>query len=193
VSARGDGGRERADQESNGAPAAPERLSRTVIYQSPWVNLYADRVRYPGGTIIERHHLLEFDRRAVMALVENEVGDILFVRVPRYATGRADWELPAGGAEPGEEPVVAARREVLEETGYASDRYEKIHEYYPMNGISSATAYIFRCRAVERVAGFDSDEIADVRWFTPKEITAMIDRGEITDGYSLVALLLHLR
>ncbi len=141
-------GRPRAAEESSGIPGIqlkPEPLSRPVIYRSPWVSLYADRVRFPNGTIIERHHLLEFDRRAVMTLVEDESGDLLFVRVPRYAAGRADWELPAGGAEPGEDLAGVARG--LEERGYASDGYEKIHEYHPMNGICSATAHIFRCRA----------------------------------------------
>jgi ADP-ribose pyrophosphatase len=169
------------------------RLSRTVIYESPWVNLYVDRVELPGGAIIERHHLLGFDRTAVMALVENEAGDILFVRVPRYATGRADWELPAGGAEPGEALIDAVRREVLEETGYTVTDPERVHEYHPMNGIATGTAHIFRCRAVDCVAGFDRDEIADVRWFSREEVAGMLDRREITDGFSLVALLLHLR
>ena len=170
-----------------------QRLSRTIIYESPWVNLYVDRVRLPNGHIIERHHLLGFERVAVMAVVENDAGDVLCVRVPRYTTGRADWELPAGGAEPGEDLADAIRREVLEETGYAVTEPEPLHEYHPMNGIATATAHIFRCRAVERVAGFDRNEIAEVRWFSRDEVGGMIDRREITDGYSLVALLMHLR
>ena len=39
----------------------PKRLARTVIYENPWVNLYIDKVAFPGGRIVEEHHILEFD------------------------------------------------------------------------------------------------------------------------------------
>lgn len=80
----------------------PERLSRTVVYENPWVNLYVDRVKFPNGHIVERHHLLGFDRHAVVVVADDGAGRVLFVRVCRYATGSSDWELPAGGIEAGE-------------------------------------------------------------------------------------------
>jgi len=49
----------------------PERLSREVVYQSPWVNLYLDKVRFPNGLVIEKFHLLDFPHAAVTAIVEN--------------------------------------------------------------------------------------------------------------------------
>jgi len=108
-----------------------ERLERMVIYQSRWVNLYVDRVRFPDGHIIEAHHLLDFERPSVVAHVMDEVGQILFVEVYRYTTSSTSWELPAGGIEPGETVIEAARREVLEETGYETSAPELIYTYYP--------------------------------------------------------------
>ena len=61
----------------------PERLARTIIYENPWVNLYVDKVRFPDGRIIEKHHLLDFEKEAVAALVENSRGEILFVHAYR--------------------------------------------------------------------------------------------------------------
>jgi len=89
------------------------------VYQSPWVNLYVDRVRFPNGRVIEHYHLLDFEHSSVVAVVENDEGDVLFVRVCRYTTGSADWELPAGGVEANESVIEAVRREVVEETGIA--------------------------------------------------------------------------
>ena len=90
----------------------PERLSRNIIYQSPWVNLYLDKVKFPNGLVIEEFHLLDFPRAAVAAVVENDFGDILFARICRYATGATEWELPAGGVEAGESEIDATIREV---------------------------------------------------------------------------------
>jgi ADP-ribose pyrophosphatase len=169
----------------------PERLSREVIYQSRWVNLYADRVRTPNGQIIERLHLLDFDHPAVMIIVSDEHENILLVRPWRYTTGRSDWEVPAGGLEAGETALEAAQREVREETGYLCQDYKQIYTYYPMNGIANQQFHIFACRAVEQVGAYDPGEIDEIRWFTRDEILALIRAQEIVDGPSLTALLLH--
>jgi ADP-ribose pyrophosphatase len=77
----------------------PERLAREVVYQSRWVNLYKDTVRFPNGFVIDKYHLLDFEREAVVALMENKAGDVIFALIPRYASNTVEWELPAGGME----------------------------------------------------------------------------------------------
>jgi ADP-ribose pyrophosphatase len=168
---------------------APRRLGRTVVYKSPWVSLYVDEVQFPNGRIIERHHLLDFGP-SVVAFVENGAGQVLMVRICRYTTGRKEWELPAGGVEPGESVEEAARREVPEETSYEITGYEHVYSYYPMNGIANKVAHVIRCQAAKRAADFDRDEVGDVRWFSRDEIRRMIEAREITDGVALIPLLL---
>ena len=51
----------------------PERLSRNVVYQSPWVNLYLDNIKFPNGLVIEKFHLLDFSYTAVAAVVEDDL------------------------------------------------------------------------------------------------------------------------
>ncbi|MBU1662151.1 MAG: hypothetical protein KKD28_11850 [Chloroflexi bacterium] len=68
----------------------PERLPRDIVYQSPWVNLYLDKVKFLNGFVIEKFHLLDFSHAAIAAIVENELESIIFVRICRYATGATD-------------------------------------------------------------------------------------------------------
>jgi ADP-ribose diphosphatase len=171
----------------------PERLSRNIIYQSPWVNLYLDTVKFPNGLLIEKFHLLDFPRAAVTAIVEEDSGNILFARICRYTSGTTEWELPAGGVETGETEIEAARREVLEETGYTSDGHELIYSYYPMNGSANKRFHVVHCNAISYVQDFDRNEVSETRWFTKDEIKQMIEEKVITDGFTLTALLLWLQ
>lgn len=171
----------------------PERLARTIIYQSPWVNLYLDSVKFPNGLLIEKFHLLDFPRAAVTAIVEDDSGSILFARICRYTSGATEWELPAGGIETGETKIEAASREVLEETGYTSDQHELLYSYYPMNGSANKLFHVVRCKAIERIRDFDRNEVSETRWFTRDEVKQMIKDKAVTDGFTLTALLLWLQ
>jgi ADP-ribose pyrophosphatase len=168
----------------------PKRISRTIKYQSPWVNLYVDKVSFPNGRIIDHHHLLDFELASVAAVVDDPGGRILFVRVPRYTTGSSEWEIPAGNMEKGESVFAAAKREVFEETGYLSQDFEHLYTYYPMNGISNKVFHVVRCKAAQQIKAPDSSEVQAIRWFTTAQIRDMINNREISDGFTLTALLL---
>ncbi len=170
----------------------PERLSRTVIYENPWVNLYVDKVQFPDGRIIEQHHLLDFEKEAVAVLVENGEGQVLLVHVYRYTTDSIEWEIPAGIVEDGESVLEAARREVWEESGYETTDHELMYTYYPMNGMSNKVFHIARCRATSKTGDFDRNEVKEVKWVSRQEIQTMIRDRLVRDGFSLPALLLYL-
>jgi ADP-ribose pyrophosphatase len=174
-------------------PMKPKRLSRITIYQSPWVNLYLDKVRFPNGLLIEKFHLLDFPHAAVTAVVENDFGKIVLVRICRYTSGHTEWELPAGGLETGETVIAGAKREVLEETGYTSDSHRLVYSYYPMNGSANKLFHVVFCKAGEKTQEFDPNEVSDIRWFTRNEVQGMLKEKTFTDGFTLIALLLWLQ
>jgi ADP-ribose pyrophosphatase len=143
--------------------------------------------------VIDDFHLLDFPRAAVAMIVENVRGSIVLARICRYTTGGTDWELPAGGVEIGETEIDAARREVLEETGYASEDHRVIYSYYPMSGSANKVFHIVHCRALDHLQDFDPDEVSETRWFTEDEVRQMLKDKVIIDGLSLTGLLLWLQ
>lgn len=169
-----------------------KRLSRNIIYKSPWVNLYVDKVVFPDGAIIEKHHFLDFERQAVAAIIENHKEEILLIQSYRYTTNSIEWEIPAGGIEKGETPCEAGKREALEETGYSITEPELLYTYNPANGISNQVFNVIKAKSISKVGTFDKNEVKDIKWVSLNEIREMIKENKIRCGLSLTALLLHL-
>ena len=94
--------------------------------------------------------------------------------------------------EVGEEILEAAKRELLEETGYTSTNHELIYTYYPMNGNANQVFHIVFCKARELVQNFDPNEVTEVCWFKRDEIKQLLKEQKVKDGFSLTALLLWL-
>ena len=170
----------------------PQLLPRRVIYESPWLNLSVDKVRFPDGGVVEQHPLLDFDKEAIGVLVENEREEILLIQAYRYTTDTIEWGIPAGDVGKGESLLDAAKRETLEETGYEMDEGGLTYTYNPMIGISNKVFHIVKGRASRLSGAIDRDEVKTVAWRSLDEIRAMIGEKRIRDGLSLTALLLHL-
>ena len=170
----------------------PKRLSREAIYKCRWVNLYVDRVLLPNGRVIDQYHVIEFNNDAVGAVVENEENELLFVNAYRYPINCIDWEIPTGRMEDRESPEEGARREILEESGYETSGHQLLYTFHPINGISNETFHVVKCKAGDCVRSFDTDEVAGVKWVSKEKARRMIIDREITDGFTLTALLLVL-
>jgi 8-oxo-dGTP pyrophosphatase MutT (NUDIX family) len=168
----------------------PKRLHRTVVYECPWYGLYQDRVEFPGGYIIEKYQILETEHHVVGAVVENDKGEILMVKIPRYPTQRIEWEIPGGSIDEGEEPIAAGVREVCEETGYQTKNQKMLCTYNPVNGYSNEEFFLIHCEATGTPCEeIDKNEVLEVRWFTKAEILGMIEKNELKDGLTLMGLL----
>jgi 8-oxo-dGTP pyrophosphatase MutT (NUDIX family) len=165
---------------------------RHTAYESPWVNVYLDDVELPDGRHIE-HHVLNMTRPSVGTLVLDDHDNTLLIWRHRFITNTWGWEVPAGWADPGEDPADAARREVLEETGWTIGRLEPMTEYNPLSGISDMhyTTYIgTRPRYVGPPS--DANETSKVEWIPLRDVPHLAARGEVPDGPSLLMLSYYL-
>ena len=129
---------------------------------------------------------------------------ILLLRQYRYAVDEELWELPAGtlsGQESAyqvvatETPEVCAARELIEETGFAAERLEKVTECYAIPGSGDELMHIFFAFELQRMEqSLDVGEIiSEVRAFSFPEIETLIDRGEIRDAKTLIGIFYALR
>ena len=127
---------------------------------------------------------------AVMMAVD-EKKRILLVRQYRLPADRYLWELPAGRLDPGEKPLQAARRELIEETGYRARTWRKLASFWVSPGYVEERMTIYL--ATDLTAGEATpmdDERIETRWFTRREIAAMIHAGKIEDAKTIVGFFL---
>lgn len=171
----------------------PLRLARTTRYESNWVSVFTDTVKFPAGNVVDSYHILEYSSEAAAALIENELGEVLLASIYRYATNRLEWEIPGGRMDPGETPIQTAQREALEETGWETRDARLLYVFHPTNGISNQRFHIVHAHAVRCSGQFDPEEVNRVQWFSKQQIEQMIDEQVLQDGFTLTALLLWLR
>jgi ADP-ribose pyrophosphatase len=127
---------------------------------------------------------------SVVILAHSGDGRIVLVRQYRYPAKRSLWELVAGGLEPGERPLAAARRELLEETGYRAGKFQLLFDFFPSPGILTERMFLVEATELTRSkAQPDPDERIKVGRFTPVQVMKMIKSRRVRDGKTLVGLL----
>jgi len=115
---------------------------------------------------------------------------ILLVRQYRLPARRYLWELPAGRVDEGETTLQAARRELMEETGYRARSWKKLAEFYPSPGFLAEKMTIFL--ATELTEGTQSpmeDERIETRWFSARELDQLIGSGKMIDAKTQIGFL----
>jgi ADP-ribose pyrophosphatase len=167
-------------------------LSSRTRYKNSIFSVNEERAIEPGGLRIERA-IVRHGPSAVMMPVDGK-RRVLLVRQFRLAAGASLWELPAGRVDKGETVLAAARRELIEETGYRARKWRKLVAFYASPGYVAETMTIYLATGL--IAGQASpmeDERIECRWFTPLEIDRMIQAGRIVDGKTLIGYLLWRR
>jgi ADP-ribose pyrophosphatase len=170
----------------------PEKtLSTQQIYQGRAVNVRVDTIQKADGKKTTREVVEHSDCVAVVVL--DEQGNVLLVRQFRHPVGKSLLEIPAGGIDPGEEPIDSVRRELQEETGYFPQKIEKLGGFYSTPGYGTEYLHCFLATDLVpgRLVAEDTDDIELVR--VPREdIPRLIASGEICDAKSIAALLAFL-
>lgn len=136
-------------------------------------------------------HYVHFPHGGAMMVAVRDDGKVLLQRQYRPIVGHVSIEFPAGGIEPGEEPLTAAKRELAEESNVAAHTWEAFGHFEADPGSTSAVGWVFLAHDVyEQVTPNQEFEIIESFWETPESIDAMIKDGTIVNGWSMCSWLL---
>jgi len=139
-----------------------ETLSSEYLFRRPWLTARRDVVRLPNGTVYDEYYVLEYPMWINVIAITPE-GKFVMVKQYRHGLEIVATELCAGVAEEGEVPLEAARRELLEETGFGGGEWELLSVLCANPGSQNNLSYSFVARGVVRVAEQHLDETEDVR------------------------------
>ena len=158
------------------------------LYESEFMNLRLVDVELPSGARFE-HHVIRFPAEAAATVVHDPARGILLLRRHRFVTDSWGWEIPGGRVDAGESPADAAARETLEETGWRPGPIRLLFSYHPAPGGVDQRFHVFAADSAEEEGDPDVDEAERVEWVPLERVRALVTGGEVTDGYSLTALL----
>jgi len=174
----------------------PNSLARVfetkTVYEGSVFSVREDRIAEPGGIEVTRDIVVH--QGSVVLLPIFPDGSILLVRQYRHAIGAMLWELVAGRVEAGESRPAAARRELIEETGYTARRVKQILEIFPSPGFVTERMWIFAATGLQQgVAQPEEDERITAKKFSLAALDKMIRSGTLHDAKSVAGILFYAR
>jgi len=166
-----------------------KKLSSRVVYDNDWMEVREDHVINPGGGENQYGHV-HFKNRAVAIVALDESDNTWLVGQQRYTLDEYSWELPMGGAPLDEEPLAAARRELLEETGLSARDWQEVMRLHTSNSITDEVGFVYVATDLSMGApNTEETEELEVRKVPLQAAVQMVLDGEITDAISAAALL----
>lgn len=171
-----------------------KRLDRRTVYRfPPYLAVHVDRMELPDGRVIDDFHSVDMPPY-VIVLAETAAGDLLVFDQYRQGLGGACLCLPGGMIDPGETPEQAARRELLEETGYTAEAWRPVQSVVTLANMHGAWGHVFHATGAVPVQPADSGDLEEAELLVmPREdLRAAIAQGRMPVANNLMAAALWL-
>jgi ADP-ribose pyrophosphatase len=184
-----------SSQQSAGKKIQPGKKARLIssrtVYRGPVFWVTTDQVQEPGG-VRARRDLIHHSGSVVVLAVEDsgKTPRVLLERQYRHAANDYLWELPAGRIDPGEVDLQAAKRELIEETGYRASHWRRIFKFYSTPGFLAETMSVFLATGLQAgEAEPEEDEVIYMRMVPLPTAVRMVLRGTIRDAKTISSVL----
>ena len=163
-------------------------LTSEVLFEGRVVTLTKDTALLENGKTATREVVHHHGGACIVPYFED--GTICMVRQFRYAMQQELWELPAGKLEKGEDPFLAAQRELEEECGVTAERFINLGVLYPTVGYDSEKIYIWAAKGLKPTSQhLDDGEFLDVAALPFDDVLQMVMTDEIRDSKTVTAML----
>ncbi len=158
-----------------------------TIYDGRVFKLVRENVTLENGTTTDMEFIEHPGAAAVIPFLDDS--RILLLKQYRHALKKDIWEIPAGTLDPHEKIIDCAKRELIEETGYSANGWQKLGEITPVPGYSDERIHIYLATELQPAAqNLDADEVIQVQEVEFKDAIDMIGNGEIQDAKSIAGL-----
>ncbi|MBP2294653.1 NUDIX hydrolase [Azospirillum rugosum] len=136
--------------------------SRVLLDAGHFLRVHAQTVELPDGRRVENYYQIE-QHDFVLMFAEDEQGRALMLRQYKHGPRRVSQTFPAGMISPGEEPLLAAKRELMEETGYEAADWTALGSYVVQGNQRGCTCHMFHARGARKVREPDSGDLEEMR------------------------------
>ena len=166
-------------------------VSSKTAFRGPVFSVMTDEVEEPGNVRARRDVVRHSGSIVVLPLDDSgRTPRVLLERQYRYAAGRRMWELPAGRIDAGEGKLAAAKRELLEETGYTASKWQRALFFYVSPGFLDESMTVYLARGLKKgLAQPEEDERIALRFFPLAQAVRMAMMGKIIDAKTIAPLL----
>jgi ADP-ribose pyrophosphatase len=166
-------------------------LSSKPVYRGPLFRVTTDQVLEPSGIRVRRDVVRHSGSVVILAIDENSASPrILLEKQYRHAAGKFLYELPAGRVDKGENEFQAAKRELLEETGYSAKSWKRILRFWASPGFVAEAMSLYLARHLKPGrAQPEDDEVIEMKLVPLKKAVAMVMTGIIQDAKTIVGVL----
>jgi len=165
-------------------------LRREKMYEGNYFEVVNDQVIWVNGKKVKRSLIIHPGISVMVPVLD--IDRLILIKQFRYGSKDLLWELPAGTINPGETPLLCAKREIEEEIGYKAKSWKKLISYYSSPHFSTEFVHCFVATdLIETEINPDEDEIIEAKVFSVKKVKDMINGGKIKDAKTLIALLYY--
>jgi 8-oxo-dGTP pyrophosphatase MutT (NUDIX family) len=164
-------------------------LSQRTVYDNPWIRVEDHRVLTPAGSL-GQYGKVCFKNQAVAIMALDPDSAVYLVGQYRYTLGAYSWELPKGGAPLSEDPLVAAQRELEEETGLIATRWRLLMQMHISNSVTDEVGSMYLAQGLTQGASHpeETEQLA-ILVLPFAQTLEWVRDGKITDALSIAAIL----